>query len=167
MDEITIKEIYNNLLTYNYSDADIIIYFMLKYNINININDIVKKRIGQKEFRNSLIDRFGGCIITGSDIFDACHIVPYSENVDMHIDNGILLTKTYHDYFDKYIWSINPDNYQIEINYNIISKGDFFIKNLLTTDLEFLQNYPLMKLYLSKHYKIFNNKIKSYSKYNE
>ncbi len=167
MDETTINEIYNNLLTYNYSDTDIIIYFMLKYNININKYDFVKKRIGQKEFRNSLINRFGGCIITGSDIFDACHIVPYSDDANMSIDNGILLTKTYHVYFDKYIWSINPDNYQIEINYNMISVGDFFIKNLLTTDLGFLINYPLMKLYLSKHYEIFNNKIKSYPKYNE
>ena len=156
LNETTLKEIYNELINFNYSYNDIVIYFMLKYYINITTYDFAKKRIGQKEFRDKLINRFNRCIITGSDIFDACHIVPYNESEDMTIDNGILLTKTYHDYFDKYIWSINPHTYHIEINYNMINKDDFFIKILLTTDLQLLRNYPLMNPYLNKHYDLFN-----------
>ena len=152
IDEIKVKEIYNELVNYSYLYNDIIIYFMIRYNIDITNYNFVKNRIGQREFRTGLIDRFGKCIITGSDIFDACHIIPYAESEDMDINNGILLSKTYHDYFDKYIWTINPYNFNIEINYNLIDKNDFFIKNLLIIDLNFLENYPKMKPYLIKHY---------------
>ncbi len=154
-DEITIKEEYNKLINDNYSINDIMIYFYIKYSINIDKYDFSKNRIGQKEFRTGLIERFGRCIITGSDIFDACHIIPYSESEDMNIDNGILLSKTYHDYFDKYIWTINPYTFNIEINYNLIDKNDFFIQNLLIINLNFLENYPNMKPYLIKHYEQF------------
>ncbi len=154
-DEITIKEEYNKLIKDNYSINDIMIYFNIKYSINIDKYDFSKNRIGQKEFRTGLIERFGRCIITGSDIFDACHIIPYSESEDMNIDNGILLSKTYHDYFDKYIWTINPYTFNIEINYNLIDKNDFFIQNLLIINLNFLENYPNMKPYLIKHYEQF------------
>jgi len=159
MEETTLKEIYNELINYNYSYNDIVIYFMVKYYINITTYDFARKRIGQIEFRNNLIERFNRCIITGSDIFDACHIVPFSEYQNMDVNNGILLTKTYHDYYDKYIWSINPQTFLIEINYDKISKDDFFIKILLKTDLQFLNNYPLMNPYLIKHYEQFINLI--------
>ena len=155
MDKETIKEIYEGLVNSNYSYNDIVIYFFIKHYINITTYDLTKKRIGQPEFRNKLINRFGTCIITRSDIFDACHIVPYSESEDMDINNGILLNKCHHDYYDKYFWSINPSTYNIEINYNLINKDDYFIKILLGTDLQYLREYRLMKPYLIKHYEEF------------
>ena len=155
MDKETIKEIYNSLVNFDYSHNDIIIYFMLKHNINITTYDLTKKRIGQNEFRNLLINRFNSCIITKTKIFEACHIVPYSESEDMDINNGLLLNKTHHNYYDKYFWSINPYTYNIEINYNLINKDDFFIKILIDTNLKFLQEYPLMIPYLLKHYEQF------------
>ena len=145
MDKETIKEIYDELVNYNYSYNDIVIYFFLKHYINITTYDLTRKRIGQTEFRNKLINRFGRCIITKTEIFEACHIVPYSESEDMDINNGLLLNKSHHDYYDKYFWSINPYTYNIEINYNLINKDDFFIKILIDTDLQFLHKYPLMK----------------------
>jgi len=155
MNKETIENIYNEMINSNYSYNDVVIYFFIKYYINITTYDFAKKRIGQTEFRNKLINRFNRCIITGSDIFDACHIVPYSENTDMDVNNGLLLSKTYHDYFDKYIWSIDPQTYKIKINFNLINKNDFFIKILLDTDVQFLQDYPMINPYLIKHYEQF------------
>ena len=155
--EDSIKQEYNRLISLTYSHNDIEVYFMLKYNININTYEFARKRIGQIEFRNNLIERFQRCIITNSEIFDACHIVPFSSSSNMDVNNGILLNKCHHDYYDKYYWSINPHTYQIEINYNKISSDDYFIQILLKTDLQFLRNYPLMKPYLIQHFKCFLN----------
>ena len=153
--EDSIKQEYDKLIILSYSLNDIEVYFMLKYNININTYEFVNKRIGQTEFRNNLIERFQRCIITNSEIFDACHIVPFSLSNNMDVNNGILLNKCHHDYYDKYYWSINPHTYQIDINYNKISSDDFFIQILLKTDVQFLRNYPLMKPYLILHYESY------------
>lgn len=157
MDESTLKTEYDKLIILSYSLNDIEVYFILKYNININTYGFAHKRIGQTEFRNNLIKRFQRCIITNSEIFDACHIVPFSSSSNMDVNNGILLNKCHHDMYDKYIWSINPHTYQIEINYNKISSDDFFIQILLKTDIQFLRNYPLMIPYLIQHYELFLN----------
>jgi hypothetical protein len=155
MDESTLKTEYDRLISLSYSHNDIEVYFMVKYNININKYEFVNKRIGQAEFRNNLINRFQRCIITNSEIFDACHIVPFSSSSNMDVNNGMLLNKCHHDYYDKYFWSINPYTYQIEINYNLVDPGDYFIQILLKTDLQFLRNYPLMNPYLIQHYESY------------
>ena len=131
MNDSTYKEIYNNMIISNYSFDEIRLYFFIKFNIDINIdlnhllidpiNIFSPNRVGQEEFRNSLMKRFNGkCILTGAknpSVLNACHIIPFSDTQNMHVDNGLLLYSAYHDLFDNYVWSINPKTLNVEINY--------------------------------------------------
>jgi len=81
----------------------------------------IKYRTNQNDFRKKLIETYKVCIVTGfSDIdeLEACHIVPCTES-NTHIDNGILLNRMIHKTFDKYLWSIHPESFHIEISNNI------------------------------------------------
>ena len=121
------SSIYKMYKDFGYEDEELYqidLEFMLNniYNIKIiekPILEIRKKRINQSEFRKKIIERFNNkCIITGNDCIDeleACHIIPVATNEDYSIDNGLLLEKNIHCTFDKYLWSINPDTFIIEV----------------------------------------------------
>ena len=126
------------------------------FKLLINLNDLIKIdskhdelycikkiRISQQTFREGLIDRYKKCIITETikDECEAAHIIAVSDfnkqdyNIDTYdINNGLLLSANLHKTFDKYLWSINPDTFIIEIsslydcgtitNYNNISLAD-------------------------------------------
>jgi hypothetical protein len=152
--------IYLDLLGSSYTETDIRLYFLIQFQIDIfkPENQFVrnKKRIGQEEFKKSLIDRFGSkCILTGSSKFEACHIVPYANSNNMCIDNGLLLNSQHHLMFDEYIWSINPKTLNIEINYSKVDEDDIFIQLIRDKNLNILDKYPQTIRYLSKHYSIF------------
>lgn len=68
---------------------------------------IIRARIGQGKFRDSLIKKYSGqCVVTGSDdvrLLVASHIKPWSvsnnsERID--VENGLLLTPLYDKMFD-------------------------------------------------------------------
>jgi hypothetical protein len=68
---------------------------------------LIKSRIGQGNFRKSLIEKYDGkCVITGIDIgkvLIASHIIPWSvsDNTNrLSVDNGVLLSATYDRLFD-------------------------------------------------------------------
>lgn len=78
-------------------------------------------RLEQKEFRAELLKLYGKCVVTGNDCEEeitACHIIPFAEDGDSGVDNGLVLENNIHGTFDKYYWSINPDKLEIEINPN-------------------------------------------------
>jgi hypothetical protein len=126
--------IYKNYLKYNYVTREqcknsllliFDIYFSKPINIDI-INEMLKKtndrlyRGEQQKFRNDLINKFGKCIITGNNEIEceAAHIIDLDdEKLNYNINNGILLTGTLHTLFDKLVWCINPDTFNIEVNY--------------------------------------------------
>jgi len=152
------ESIYIDMVKHNYSFDNIRLFFLIKYNIDIQDSkyQFSKIRLGQSEFRKGLIERFGPkCIITNSEIFEACHIIPFADSNNMFIDNGLLLNSQHHIMFDKYIWSINPDTLDIEINYSKIDENDKFIQLINNKNLSKLKEYPLTIKYLSKHYKTF------------
>jgi hypothetical protein len=64
----------------------------------------VVQRRGQTEFRNRLIDAYGGrCAVTGCDAVDAleaAHIQPYLGQHSNHVTNGLLLRADIHTLFD-------------------------------------------------------------------
>jgi putative restriction endonuclease len=138
---------YNELIENNYNNSEIELYFLITNKTN-NTNN----RIGQEIFRNNLITRFNNkCIITGTQIHNACHIIPYSETYNMDINNGILLNSHHHSLFDLYYMTINPETFEIIYN-NKITDSFSLYKKYLTE----LINYPEMKKYLIIHYNKFN-----------
>lgn len=154
------SSIYSMYKEFNYIDEDLYtidLNFMLNNIYCIKIIDeqeeLRKKRMGQKEFRQKLLEQYNNrCIVTGNDCTDeleACHIVPVADKEDYSLDNGLLLAKTIHATFDKYYWSINPDTFRIEG----LDKGT--IKQYIDMTLPLNND---MRKYLSYHYNIFKNK---------
>jgi dsRNA-specific ribonuclease len=78
----------------------------------------VATRKGQTSFRNTLLDEWKICCISGCDIksiLEAAHIAPYRGDKDNHIQNGLILRVDIHRLFDSYMIGINPDNFIIEL----------------------------------------------------
>ena len=132
------KPLYNNIYdkykTYGYDNKDI---FQIDVDFLLDLYDIQlielleltetkrKIRTKQAKFRQQLIERDKCCLVTGNDFVecDGAHIVPVSESNNYHIDNGLLLTKSLHDTFDKHFWCIDPtdpNNLKIVLNNKLI-----------------------------------------------
>ena len=79
---------------------------------------ITKRRIGQQEFRLSLIDKNGeNCFVTGSQpacVLEASHIRPFATHESHSLDGGILLRRDIHTLFDRHLLRINPSTWQVE-----------------------------------------------------
>jgi len=152
-----VKNIYEQLINSKFSYNYIVVFFFVKHYININTFNFAKKK-QIKPIENDLYDelfiRFGSkCIVTGSNIFEHTNILAKTNLND--VNNWILLNKQHAEYFKKYYWSINPDTFEIEINYDLISKNDVFVKLLENKTLSDLSKYPGMMKYIIKHYENF------------
>ena len=155
------ENILKDMIRCNYSDSEIRLYFLIKYQTEITSQEyaVIKKRVGQEDFRQNLITRYGyKCMITNSEIFEACHIEPYIETNNMSVDNGLLLNSQHHKMFDSYIWSINPETLEIEINDKKANPNDLFILLIRDKSLDQLRLYSDTLIYITKHY----TKFKSY-----
>lgn len=73
----------------------------------------IRARRGQKQFRDVLIDAYGGrCAITGCDVLDvleAAHITPYLGPETNHVTNGLLLRADLHTLFDTNLVAVDPE----------------------------------------------------------
>ena len=159
------SSIYSMYKKFNYDDEDNYILdleFMLNNIYNIKIVDMMelrKKRMGQKEFRQKLLEQYNNkCIVTGNcctDELQACHIIPVAQDSSNYtLENGLLLARTIHITFDKYIWSINPDTFAIEsLDEPIEIIGT--IKKYVGIVLPL---YDDMREYLRYHYNIYKSK---------
>lgn len=78
----------------------------------------VRVRQGQQRFRDHLRARYGDvCAVTGCriiDLLEAAHIRPYSEFLDNHVDNGLLLRADIHTLFDLDWLAVEPAQLRIE-----------------------------------------------------
>jgi predicted restriction endonuclease len=151
-----------NELSYNNNDEKLLLEFCLEFMYEININEYFKeerpKRIGQGKFRDQLIDRHEICVIDPENnnlvrMCEACHIIPVNEFNDYNIDNGILLGRIFHGFFDSYELSINPNTYKIELQGDALYANS--IKKFNGFVIEKLKNYQGMIPYLEKHYEKF------------
>lgn len=115
---------------------------------------IVKSRIGQGQFRENLLSKYGKCVITGVDISQvlvASHIKPWAacdnrERLD--INNGLILSATYDRLFDSGLISFN------ERGNLLISK---FINNI---------NRDLLSLDSKREYQIgYSTSMRDYLQY--
>lgn len=92
---------------------DLVIYDLYNKNMETHMANKVE-RPNQQSFREKLIERYGCCIITGSDniVCEACHIMPFavcSESDKYNINNGLLLRNDLHNLFDKKLIYITSD----------------------------------------------------------
>lgn len=58
---------------------------------------LIKARVGQGDFREALIKRWGGCAVTGCGMTELCiasHLKPWSRRERLTVANGLLLTPT-------------------------------------------------------------------------
>ena len=71
----------------------------------------------QNIYRKAIIERYEKCILSDMDceVCEAAHIIPFSESENFKFDNGLLLNSVLHNLFDKYYWTINPDDLHVII----------------------------------------------------
>lgn len=78
----------------------------------------IKKRRGQKTFRDQLLKSNPVCAVTGCmlvDILEAAHIDAYRNDSHNHISNGLLLRSDIHTLYDLNHLAIDPDKKNIAL----------------------------------------------------
>lgn len=166
-------DVYKNYKKYNYISSEycknhLLTVFCELYDIEIDLNviqEMEKKETNdrgyhQTEFRDSVIKRFGSCVITNivKDSCDAAHIYDLKYNpLCYDVNNGLLLSKTLHIEFDSLKWCINPYTYKVVIadRYKNSNLGVNEFDGLDLTNK--LDNCPLMVHYLIKKWNLFIN----------
>lgn len=100
---------------------------------------VTKRRIGQQDFRLSLLNRNGeNCFISGSQpscVLEASHIRPFAIHGAHSVDGGILLRRDLHALFDRFLPRINPSTWQVEAAQQIKSYPTFSSIHLKQLDL--------------------------------
>jgi len=109
-------------------------------------------RYNQVTFRKALLKKFDNkCVVSNIDCEDeleAAHIVPFCEDNEFNINNGLILSRNLHATFDKYHWSINPDTLKVEIKADILKQKKSSILeynnkkiDLDQSSIDFLKNH--------------------------
>jgi hypothetical protein len=82
-----------------------------------------KDRVRQADFRADILRRYANqCVMSGCDVVEAlegAHIVPFNGEDTNHVENGIPLRGDLHTLFDRYLISINPDTYTIQLAHKL------------------------------------------------
>lgn len=85
----------------------------------------IKKRRGQKTFRDQLLKSNPVCAVTGCmlvDILEAAHIDAYRNNSHNHISNGLLLRSDIHTLYDLNHLAIDPDKKTLHFSKKALSE---------------------------------------------
>ena len=98
---------------------------------------IIKQRVNQSFFRNSVISAYNfRCCISGignKDLLEACHIVDWSKDINNRTNpmNGLCLNSFFHKAYDKFYISISPE-YKVFISDELITNtNDALFRNYL------------------------------------
>lgn len=120
---------------------------------------LVKTRIGQGSFRKLLIEKRGCecqlCSINLPEVLRASHIQSWSKSSPeerMDIENGLLLCANHDALFDRHLISFDSNNYGIKISSSIPNNQ---IHNLYLDQTKQIIFSERMKLYMKKHYSLF------------
>lgn len=96
--------------------------------------------------------------ISNISMIDACHIVPFSEDYDDSLSNGIALCPNLHRAFDRGLFSIS-NNYKIILNSNFMeNSSNYNLTQFEGLEINLPQNsksYPSLEN-LNRHRKRFN-----------
>jgi HNH endonuclease len=78
-----------------------------------------KTRVGQQRFREAMLARYGeACAFTGPQppgALDAAHLYLYSAKPEHDVRGGLLLRCDLHELFDRWLITIDPDTWSIQI----------------------------------------------------
>ena len=78
-----------------------------------------KTRIGQQRFREEMLARYGeACAFTGPQppgALEAAHLYLYSKTPEHDLHGGLLLRSDLHALFDRWLITIDPDTWSIQI----------------------------------------------------
>lgn len=140
INDLNYKSLIHNYKLFGYSDIDIFkkeVDILLKYIYNYTKIKTIESRMHQKNFRQDLFDLYNNkCIISGySNPLEAAHILEYSRYKDNSKYNGLLLTSSLHKLFDQYRWTINPFNFKVELNGEIINDEIMIYENKVIKNL--------------------------------
>lgn len=129
---------------------------------------LVKTRVNQSIFRTMVLAAYNStCCITGisnTDLLIASHIVPWSKDEKNRLNpsNGLCLNALHDRAFDKYLITIDADDYTIKVSTKLKTKQanesmqhNFFAldgKSIVLPD-KFLPDRELLK----KHNEVFND----------
>jgi predicted restriction endonuclease len=160
LDKINNKElddyIFNRYNEFDYDDEDIFqidLEFLLNNIYDIKLVESKLKRSGQDEFRQKVLELYDSkCVVTGNEFdfeLEAAHIIPYSKEQSYNLNNSLLLERNIHSSFDKYLWSINPETFIIEVK-----KNSGTITKYKGNKLNLCDN---LKPSLREHYNIYEN----------
>ena len=88
-----------------------------------------KRRLHQPVFRASVMrayeTRCAVCALRHTELLDAAHIVPDSEDAGIaSVRNGLALCKIHHAAYDRNILGIRPDTYTVEIRRDLLEEID-------------------------------------------
>ena len=82
-------------------------------------------RRGQTDFRAKLLIAYDSrCAITGCDVLEAleaAHIIPFSEDQNYAVSNGILMRADVHTLFDIFLLSIDPSTLRLRMAPSLVS----------------------------------------------
>lgn len=113
-----------------------------------------------KSFKNDVKERYNHCIISGyhKKQCDVAHIKPFNECETIfdkyNPDNGLLLSSDIHKQFDMYLFTINPETFEVIINENIQDIKDYSIYKYNKKKLNINKNSIS---YIEYHFNQFKN----------
>ena len=104
---------------------------------------MTETRGGQHKFKFLVRQRYGAqCAVSGisvSEVLDAAHIFPKSENGSDDPRNGLVLSANHHRAYDAKLWAIHPESLRI-----VRKPGgpDLEPLGIVHSDLSHLRNLP-------------------------
>lgn len=159
--KIELYNLYNILIKDNDKlYLDYLFYSLKKYEHIENNIETIEDKIKRKDnnFKNKVKEYYKTCIITGRSniVCEVAHIFPFSDsdlNDKYNEFNGILLCRDLHCLFDKKLININPTNFELILNDEILEDKSLEVyhqynKKILNIRQE--SRYYLNKLYNNK-----------------
>ena len=114
-----------------------------------------KVRSGQQVFRKIILERFNNsCCVTDCsevELLEAAHIMPYMGEQSNVAENGLCLRVDIHKLFDRFLISINPEDFKLIVSKRV--KDDFYT-SLNNKVLFPIGNEP-SRAFLQKHHNTF------------
>jgi len=84
-----------------------------------HVDAVVRVRLGQKAFRESLLERFGAsCAVTGrqpEEVLDAAHLYSFAVHPEHRSDGGLLLRTDLHRLFDRLLLTFDPKTWNTHV----------------------------------------------------
>lgn len=142
--------IINNELNYkdfNFDDEEefnLVLNYLINNCYDIKIKSFRNDRIEQDKFRQKLLNKYEKCVVSNDKCLpqlEAAHIIPFNNENNFDIYNGLLLTRNLHVTFDQNYWSIDQNGkiFIMRENSGDIEKYDGKILDLSKKTLEYLE----------------------------